>query len=301
MAVGVVSWFTVLWSQVKYSGLHTRFRVGLPFPRILSMRRARPGPPHASKGTDPFGAVIQRFGQRVRELREAKGWTIERAAQRMGIDPKHLWKIERAWGSPNVTIGTLVRIAVGLDESVESLFQGAGPAATVSEGGGAGRPGHLRTVEPGAAEKYRTCVPMFDLDAAAGSFGSVQVVEDAGWVQPPTRRLLRPGMFVARVVGQSMEPLIPSGSHCLFSSPVEGSREGRILLVQHHAISDPETGGNYTVKRYQSKKVVDADGVWRHTEISLVPINPAHKPILLHEGAQDEVRVIAEFVEVLPP
>ncbi len=62
------------------------------------------------------------------------------------------------------------------------------------------------------------------------------------------------GMFVARVVGQSMEPKIPDGSYCLFKNPVTGTRQGRIMLVQLRDEVDPDTGERFTVKRYRSEK-----------------------------------------------
>lgn len=61
-------------------------------------------------------------------------------------------------------------------------------------------------------------------------------------------------MFVAQVVGRSMEPRISDGGWCLFESPVEGGRRGHVVLVQHRDIDDPETGGGYAVKRYESEK-----------------------------------------------
>jgi hypothetical protein len=78
-------------------------------------------------------------------------------------------------------------------------------------------------------------VPLVPLKVAAGAFGNPQHVVDTDWqwVEPGTDRPLRSGMFVAQVVGQSMEPAIPDGSYCLFSAPVAGSRQGRTVLVQH--------------------------------------------------------------------
>jgi phage repressor protein C with HTH and peptisase S24 domain len=106
-------------------------------------------------------------------------------------------------------------------------------------------------------------------------------------------------MFVAQVVGRSMEPRIPDGSWCLFQAPVEGSRQGRIVLVQHRGIDDPETGGSYTVKRYRSEKGGDGAGSWRHAEIRLEPLNPGFSPLILRDVRDDELRVVAELVEVL--
>jgi len=95
------------------------------------------------------------------------------------------------------------------------------------------------------------------LKAAAGAFGDVQGVTPDGWAELPDGRTARAGMFIAQVHGHSMEPRIPDGAWCLFSSPVEGSRTGKIVLAQHHSIGDPDTGGSFTVKRYRSEKTSD--------------------------------------------
>lgn len=68
-----------------------------------------------------FIAEAKALGARVRELREARDWTLENAAEAMDLDLKHLQKIEA--GKLNVTLVTLVRIAEGLEEPLSSLFQ----------------------------------------------------------------------------------------------------------------------------------------------------------------------------------
>ena len=108
----------------------------------------------------------------------------------------------------------------------------------------------------------------------------------------------RPGMFVAKVVGRSMEPAIPDGSYCLFAAPVTGTRQGKTVLVQLRDATDPETGEQYTVKRYESEKAQDAES-WRHSKIILKPINPDFDPIVLTGDDEGELQVIAEFIEVL--
>ena len=156
-------------------------------------------------------------------------------------------------------------------------------------------------VDPMAADRFRTCVPLYTLKAAAGAFGAGQHVEPDGWVVPRTSRLLSEGMFVAQVVGRSMEPRIPDRAWCLFHSPVTGSRQGRIVLVQHQSIQDPEGGGSYTVKRYESEKEPggdDGDG-WSHKVIRLWPENREFEPIVLADVDEGEVSVIAELVDVL--
>jgi SOS-response transcriptional repressor LexA len=106
-------------------------------------------------------------------------------------------------------------------------------------------------------------------------------------------------MFVAKVVGRSMEPRIPDGSYCVFASPVEGTRQGKIVLVQLRDQADPESGERYTVKRYESKKADDADGSWRHVVITLHPLNREFEPIELAADDEGAVAVIAEFIDTI--
>ena len=158
-----------------------------------------------------------------------------------------------------------------------------------------------RIVRPRPEDRYVTCVPLIPLKAAAGAFSDPQIVEDDNWkwIEIETRHRLRRGMFVAQVVGRSMEPAIPDGSYCLFTSPVAGSRQGRTVLVQLRDSKDPETGERYTVKRYQSEKVNAQDETWRHSRITLHPNNPAFQPIILTSDDEESVHVVAEVVEVL--
>ena len=163
-------------------------------------------------------------------------------------------------------------------------------------------PAGLRLVEGRPKDRYVTCVPLVPLKAAAGAFGDPQRVEDADfeWVAVESRRRLRSGMFVAQVVGKSMEPSIPDGGYCLFRAPVKGTRQGKTVLVQLRDSTDPETGQRYTVKRYHSQKA-QADDSWRHTRIMLKPINPDFEPIVLTGADEGELQVVAELLEVLGP
>jgi phage repressor protein C with HTH and peptisase S24 domain len=164
----------------------------------------------------------------------------------------------------------------------------------------------FRIVRPKKNEHFRTCVPFTTLRAAAGRFSEEQTgLDDRAewaeeWVTWDGAPKFEPGMFVAKVQGDSMEPEVPSGSYCLFRAPRAGSRQGRKLLVWHSGISDPQTGGQYTLKVYTSEKAAEGDESWRHTKIVLKSLNSAHQPIVLMPESEDQVRVIAEFVSVVP-
>lgn len=154
-------------------------------------------------------------------------------------------------------------------------------------------------VEGLSGERFKSCVPLMSLKAAASGFGDKSDVQPEAWVKLKSSRRLQKGMFVAQVVGHSMEPRIPDGAYCLFKAPVEGGRTGRILLVQHRDIHDPETSGSYTVKRFDSSGMAGKDSTERKGDIYLFPENKDFEPIKLSEAQEDEVAVIAELVEVL--
>ena len=99
---------------------------------------------------------------------------------------------------------------------------------------------------------FVTHVPFYSLRAAATKFGEDMEVEAEGWVRAPERRKLDRNMFACRVVGRSMEPLIPDGSLCLFRAGVVGSRQGKRLLIQRMGVTD--SSAEFTVKVYTSKK-----------------------------------------------
>ena len=60
------------------------------------------------------------LGARVRDLRKAHNWTLEQAAQKVGLARSTLSKIENGQMSP--TYDALKKLAVGLEISVPQLF-----------------------------------------------------------------------------------------------------------------------------------------------------------------------------------
>jgi phage repressor protein C with HTH and peptisase S24 domain len=158
--------------------------------------------------------------------------------------------------------------------------------------------------DPPLADRFVTCIPLYDVAASAGAFGpdqpAVDPAEHHSWIRvkdfKPTQ-----DMFVIRVVGHSMEPKIPDGAYCIFrgGSALAGSRNGRIVLVVLRDSVDPKTGGRLTVKRYFSDRVFDEQGVFTHTRILLNPLNPDYGPIELHQAEEGTLKVIGEFVAVL--
>jgi len=139
---------------------------------------------------------------------------------------------------------------------------------------------------------FKTHLPRFSLRAAAGKFLDNDEVEEQEWVEAPVdMQHLDPGMFIAEIVGHSMEPLIPDGSFCIFRAGVVGSRGGRLVLAEDRQANA------YAVKRYRSDKVATEEG-WKHQQIWLESLNPDYPSWPLEED-QERYRIVAEFVRVL--
>jgi transcriptional regulator with XRE-family HTH domain len=221
------------------------------------------------------------LGLRLRELRSRAELTQERAAEAIGLHVKHLQRLER--GTVNVTLATLVGCSLAYGVSLGELFPG---------GEGGGEP--FARLTEGEARPYRNAVPLYSLRAVAGRFGGFQQVEPLGWVAPRARTRPAQGLFVARVIGESMDLRIPAGAYCLFRAPPAPPLNGKIVVAQLRGAGDPEHGGEYTIKSYRE--------VRRAGRVSAAELRPLSRsrrfPPL---PVTPDVTVVAELVEVLQP
>ena len=149
-------------------------------------------------------------------------------------------------------------------------------------------------IEPVPVEPYVTHLPLLSLRAAAGHLGEEMPSAQEDWVRAPEGLHLGPDLFVAHVVGRSMEPRIPDGSLNLFRFRSAGSRQGKILLIERFGTLD-ETA-RYTVKRYTSKKVETGEDQWQHERIRLEPLNPEFEA---WDVGPDDFAVVAEWLRVI--
>ena len=72
-----------------------------------------------------------RLGERVRALRQARGWTQEVLGERAAISYKFIGQIERGDGNPSIE--TLQRLTTALDVDVTDLFGGSAAVVRESE------------------------------------------------------------------------------------------------------------------------------------------------------------------------
>lgn len=258
---------------------------------------------------DPLAVAV---GRRIRALRSARGWKLEQLAWAGGLSSKgHLSDLENGRVMP--TIATLHGIAEQLgvdiidlllnpDESPRHRLVAAtahlSPAQLArwtAEAEAVTAPvdhdaGDVVTVVH-ARRAPRNAIPLVDLVAAAGTIGPGRSVTSESWVKVDAKSKALPGVFAARVDGDSMEPLVPSGSVCLFRRPAPGNRKGRVFLVQHRGPGAPDDGGAYLLK------LVDKDSR-SDSHVILRSLNPAHPPLRI-DARREGVDVVAEFVRVL--
>ncbi|WP_407406030.1 helix-turn-helix transcriptional regulator [Chryseobacterium sp.] len=142
-------------------------------------------------------------------------------------------------------------------------------------------------------------IPYYDLSIAAGLFSEHQQVEKVRYIEIDGINYMN-DYFACKVVGESMNKIIPNGSICLFKKYNGGTRNGLITLVEGNDIFDSDYGSQYTIKEYLSKKSIDNDE-WQHQEIHLIPksYDSSYKTIILQDDQLDNFKVIAEFIKVL--
>jgi uncharacterized protein len=146
--------------------------------------------------------------------------------------------------------------------------------------------------------KFIDYLPLYSLKAACGAFGEWQVVNESGWVKADGIGRLSRNMFIVKAIGRSMEQTIKDGDLCVFRANVVGSRNNKIVLVQHNDYYDSDNEGSYSIKKYTSEKVYDKDtGEWMHERIVLKPLNNEYAPIIIEHD--NDFMVIGEFIGIV--
>jgi len=147
---------------------------------------------------------------------------------------------------------------------------------------------------------YENAVPLYDLKAAAGGFSEEQQPEVLEWLKLPYHFNPSEDLFACTVLGESMNKIIPNGAIALFRKYHFGSRDGKIVLVQSSNIQDPESGASFTVKEYESKKMMGED-TWQHEYIVLKPksFDTTFEPIVLRKDTLVDFKVLGIFEGVI--
>ena len=160
----------------------------------------------AREGGEAAPAEPLDLGIRVRELRKAKGWTLEQAATQAGLARSTLSKIENGQMSP--TYEALKKLALGMAISVPQLFTPA-PQAQVS--------GRIAVTKSGEGQAHATAT--YEHELLAGGLTKKQMLpyratiraramEDFdGWVRHDGEEFLYVLTGVVRLYTEFYEPV----------------------------------------------------------------------------------------------
>lgn len=148
-------------------------------------------------------------------------------------------------------------------------------------------------------DEDRYTIPLYDFYAAAGTFSELQSEKNFNRIDVEEKYSTE-DYFACRVIGESMNRRIESGSICLFKRYLGGSRNGKIVLVENRDIQDEDFNSAFTVKTYSSKKVQSEEG-WTHQEIILSPnsFDRKYQEIIISEENAEEMKIVGEFIKVL--
>ena len=146
------------------------------------------------------------LGQRVRELRKAKGWTLDQAATQAGLARSTLSKIENGQMSP--TYEAVKKLAEGLKISVPQLFTPAGKAQVS---------GRMSVTKSGSGQSHVTAT--YEHELLAGGLSRKEMLpyratirarkmeEFDGWVRHDGEEFLYVLTGVIRLYTEFYEPV----------------------------------------------------------------------------------------------
>ena len=148
-------------------------------------------------------------------------------------------------------------------------------------------------------EALRNPIPLYDFYAAAGSFSEIQSEKNFTLIEGPENSSGK-DYFACKIIGESMNRVIPNGSICVFKPDTGGSRNGKIVLVENRDEQDPDFNSAFSIKTYSSEISVSEE-TWRHESIVLRPnsCDNSYQNIVITEENATGMRVIGVFVEIL--
>lgn len=149
-------------------------------------------------------------------------------------------------------------------------------------------------------ENSKNLVPFYDFYAAAGTFSEMQEAKEFTLIEGPESLNKNNNYFACKIVGESMNRVIPNGSICLFKPYTGGSRNGKIVLIENYDVYDNDFNSAFTIKTYASEKIINEEG-WTHTSIILRPnsIDSTYKEIVINEENGRNMRIVGEFITII--
>ena len=156
------------------------------------------------------------------------------------------------------------------------------------------RPRLILLVAPPRGERFTRYLPFYTLDTIADKLVRGGNVREEGWMEVGIGKKLNKSMFVVRIEGRAMEPLISEGHFSVFESDIKGSVDGAILIVHGKDIYDPDSNGHLVIRRLRSIDTSAETGNYR--EIILEALHPDYQPLHLKDIDKNDFKIIGRYI-----
>ncbi|WP_009964054.1 helix-turn-helix domain-containing protein [Verrucomicrobium spinosum] len=218
---------------------------------------------------------------KMRDAREAKGWTIRDLSKATGYAVGVLQAMEEASGRASEKMINAISTALGIP--VEDLMQGSDAPKIIDETGRTGTMGAIPNLQvpPGTTARI---IPHLSFAQA----GKMEACWEDGGYEYEGRVALNvkdPKAFTVEIRGDSMEDKISPGD-TIMVYPSKEPRNGSVVLAR---LTD-DAGGDVFCKLYTAKN--------QGKEVLLTSFNPAYPPM---EYRREDFRFIYPVVEVRKP
>ena len=202
---------------------------------------------------------IMDIGQKLKILRQMRGFTLESLAEACGVSKTHLHRIEKGVSKP--AIDTLEKILRVLEMSISEFYDWNPLQPTAS------------TTSMNESIK----IPILNYVPA----GYPALIPDpnyvAGYIEVP-HTFREKGLFGFKVWGNSMEPELREGDIAIVS-PNKAPVKGDIVVCTYNE-------GETAIKKYYPSE----------DYVSLVSINPEYEPIII---AKNRIKFIGKVIMVM--
>jgi hypothetical protein len=149
-------------------------------------------------------------------------------------------------------------------------------------------------IAPLRKDRFTRYLPFYSMKSAFEKFVHGKDEGEEGWMEVEIGKKLHKSMFVMRIEGKAMEPLLSDGHFAVFDGDIRGSIDGAILFVYGKDICDPNLNSHLTVRRLGIVITDAKTGAYR--EVILEPLHPDFQRFQLKKLEEGAFHVIARYV-----
>jgi hypothetical protein len=239
---------------------------GFPFSGLLSW--INPDELLKPSMNDPFWTEVD--GKSQKQIQE-----IEKAIKEEGREQVRKWTQLNSANEDETVIPTIVVRRYFMRDQKEK------PRLTL-------------VIAPLRKDRFTRYLPFYSMKSAFKKFIHGKDENEEGWMEVEIGKRLHKSMFVTRIEGKAMEPLLSDGHFAVFDSDIRGSIDGAILFVYGKDIYDPNLNDHLAVRRL--KNVITDVKTGDYREVILEPLHPEYQRFQLKKLEKGAFHVIARYV-----